>query len=267
MFTLIFTCQFSFAEDLSSDEKDSSSRFRKALVGVHLISHRYVEPSLRSDSGLLYGVFGRYIYRLGAESEGVIDAELAAGKLNYDGAICKTVSGMTTCSPYQATTTDVILRVSHRFNFIISEQLDAFAGGGFRYLLDRGLGAGFYTRAGTYLFLPLGLTVKFPFKNKSVIALDLEYDFFLIGTMRSSLSEADPRLSDVSHTQKQGSGSKISLSYEGWDRFSGKLFYEHWAVADSDVQPSVTNGVPDGGYFIEPKNFTDSYGIGFGFKF
>lgn len=266
--SLIFFNLLTCAADVPAlPEVPAKSFFNQAVVGFQVINFRYTEPGLISDSGFLFGIFGETRFAISKSITGIINADLASGTLDYNGSLCSVASGA--CTDYSAKTQDVILHITQRFDFEISEKVSLFIGPGFRVLIDKGVGNGFYTRFGTYLYAPLGITFQLP-RGEEKYFLDLEYDLFLRGTMKSKLSETNSRFSDVNHTQTNGSGLRISLKqqtkiYERSVLFS--LFYENWFVGDSDVQPLVVDGVPSGNFFIEPKNFTNVVGLGLELNF
>lgn len=233
-------------------------------LGGHLINYRYTEPGLISHSGYLFGVFARVPMKLTPNVVGLLDSDLAVGTLDYDGSLCDKFNN---CTDYKAKTYDAIFRTVYGFHYIVSEQIQLYSGPGLRYLYDKGIGVGFYTRIGTYFFIPLGIQINFT-RFSGLFNLDIEYDFFLSGLMKSKISEADATLSDVNHKQTKGSGSKFSLRYTA---MNSKVFwfagYENWSIGDSNVEPKIINGVDSGNSFIEPKNFTDAVSVGTGYIF
>lgn len=261
LFLILIHAPTAFCDDLLAKK----SFFENIYLGAQIINYRYTEPSLISHSGYLSGVFGEATWILRDHIHGILDAELSAGNLDYNGSICDVNTNI--CSDYKAKTNNFIFKLSHRFNFIISDTLDLFLGPGFRYLYDKGSGAGFYTRIGSYLYIPFGLVIKFP-GFAGLISLDLEYDLFLSGTMKSKISEVNSTFSDVLHKQTKGLGSKILLKYERAENpWFGVLYYENWSIAESNIEPLLINGTSSGSYLIEPKNFTDAVSFGLGYKF
>lgn len=252
--SLLFINVFATAQE----ENTSSSSDSHLTIGPELRYYRYVEPGLIQHTGALYGVWANWFYQLGS-FKGVIDANLIIGNLKYDGALCDTNTSV--CTDYSSTTNEMIHRVTHRFDYQVTSDLHVFAGGGFRYLYDKGEGVGFYTRSGTYLFLPVGVTY-----NLSDFSLDVEYDIFLGGTMVSKLSDVNSTYGDITHTQKTGYGIQVTAGYHA-KPISYYLFYETWNVRDSDTVELKINGAPSGLYFTEPKNFSESWGFKVGWAF
>ncbi|MBC7465157.1 MAG: hypothetical protein H7256_04135, partial [Bdellovibrio sp.] len=154
---------------------------KKIKIGAELISYRYVEPGLIEHVGLLYGANAQLKWEASEMIFGVIDVSVVAGKLNYNGALCDVETNA--CSNYSAKTDDVIFRITHRFDFKVTEQFHIFAGPGIRYLFDRGESSGFYTRLGLYLFAPVGVNLQIPLNDDSGLIFDLEYDIFISGSM------------------------------------------------------------------------------------
>lgn len=230
-----------------------------------MINYRYTEPGLISHEGYLFGIAAQTTWKTSSKQVGgILDLQMITGALNYNGSLCDVNSGV--CTDYKAETKDIIFRLTHRFDFVISESFDLFIGPGVRYLVDKGSGTGFYTRSGTYFFAPLGFTMKAPISD-GLLLFDFEYDVFLSGTMKSSLHEVNSTFGDVTHIQKNGSGVKVAVKFLGRHGLVSSIFYEHWYVNDSNVEPLIVNGSPSGNVFVEPKNFTDAVGIGLGFQF
>lgn len=245
------------AQEQPSVEETSSSSGSHLTVGGEIRHYRYVEPGLIQHTGILYGVWVNWFWQ-SKYFKGVIDANLISGSLKYDGALCDINTNV--CTDYSARTYDLIHRVTHRFEYAINSDFTAFAGGGFRYLYDKGDGTGFYTRTGTYLFLPVGVRYQ-----NSNFSLDTEYDIFLGGTMVSKLSDVNSGYSDVTNTQKSGYGVQVTAGYH--TNLSYYLFYETWNVRDSDVVEMKINGNPSGIGITEPKNFSESWGFKVGWVF
>ncbi len=247
-------------------ENGTSDRFIQSYtIGTSLINYRYTEPGLISHSGYLYGVFSQIAMRLNTIVIGLLDSEVAVGGVDYNGSLCDLNTNV--CTDYDSKTNDFIFRTEYRFGFQVSTPLQVFVGPGIRYLYDRGIGPGFYTRIGTYFYLPVGMKISFEGLSGD-FNLELEYNFFISGVMQSKISEVNSTYSDVSHKQNKGSGSRALLQYNfKTSSLFLNLAYEHWTVASSNVQPLYINGVDSGKSFVEPKNFTDAVSVGAGLRF
>lgn len=242
----------------------SSSQPLKSLkVGAQLVSYRYVEPGLIAHSGFLYGLSGEYNWFPTARVKGILLGDVFVGKINYDGALCDVNTNV--CNDYAAKTNEFIFRLTHRFEVAVNETINVFAGPGLRYLFDKGDDPGFYTRMGTYLFAPLGFNLNIPFLASDKIFADFEYDFFIVGTMQSKLSEVNSTYQDITHKQYAGSGHKITLGYQqsssSLNPLTVALFYENWNIAASNYEQLYVNGLVTNRAFVEPKNFSESLGL------
>ncbi len=253
---LMFISSVSSAEDLGS--------IKSTLLGLELNHYRYVEPGLIAHSGLMLGISGELAIRYLDQLEGVTAAQVVFGELTYDGSLCDVNTNV--CSDYKAKTSDIIAKVSHRVDYLSDFGIHFFIGPGFRFLIDKGIGSGFYTRIGNYLYAPIGF--NFLFKD---IKFDFEYDVFISGSMYSKLSEVNKTFGNVRHTQTTGSGHKVTLSRRIDDLTTvplvASLYYESWTVGDSNTEELQVNGQPSGNFFIEPKNFTQVIGLNFSFLF
>lgn len=233
-------------------------------LGGQIISYRYVEPGLIEHTGLLYGITAEGFWFPSSNVKGVFNADLVIGKLDYNGALCNISND--TCSDYSAKTNEFILRMTHRFEMQVVENMRGFAGPGIRYLIDKGDDRGFYTRTGIYLFIPVGGSYHVPLSGGGgSLFIDAEYDIFLAGVMTSRLSEVNPSYEDITHVQNSGSGHKITLGYQqdqvNPNPLTVGLFYENWNVAESDRKTLYVSGQASTKSFVEPKNFSESIGL------
>ena len=167
IFFNVLTCA---AEDPTLIEAPAKSFFNQSVVGFQLLNFRYTEPGLISDSGFIFGIFGETRFAISKSITGIINADLASGNLDYNGSLCSISTSV--CTDYLAKTQDVIIHITQRFNFEISEKVSLYSGPGFRVLIDKGIGNGFYTRFGTYLYAPLGITFQLP-QGEENYSLDL----------------------------------------------------------------------------------------------
>jgi hypothetical protein len=161
------------------------------------------------------------------------------------------------------------------------------SGLGVRHLSNGFAGlAGFRTEK--YLYLPVGLTVRTAISSRSVLSFNLEYDRLLRGwqtTRNSLLGSGDvPATStapaftldgfdDISFDQHGGSALRASAKYQVNKNWSVEPYYVRWNVDDSAVNlGSITytvNGITATEQlgFLEPVNFTNEFGVKFGFRF
>ena len=227
-------------------------------VGGQIAHYEYLEPDLAKLGGNRGGATGAYTY---ADPRGLfsrIDVRESYGSLSYRG------SGTKNNVP------DLIFetRVVAGLDFFPSSgvSLSPYFGLGYRYLYNdlRGStssGAAGYRRYSNYLYEPLGLAVRVHLGDGWVLAPTVEADVFIRGKQVTKLSDAGVGLSDVTNSQGQGSGHRVSLMVEkGRWVFGGWTHY--WHIKDSDVQPI---GLGQAG--LEPANWTRESGIEFRYRF
>lgn len=269
----LIAVQSVLAEAPSADKNTSESKKNYSLNVSGLISYyRYVEPGLISHLGILTGARGELTWKINPSWQGVASASLLAGRLVYDGSLCDVNTSV--CSGFKGNTNDLIFRGTHRFDYKVNSEVSLFIGPGMRYLIDRGESAGFYTRQGLYLFAPIGFSYETSVQNNRFV-FDFEYDYFIQGSMISRVSEVNSTYTDMKHKQSSGFGHKISLSWldvlsealvSQQAHFDLFLAYENWQIEASDKQPLYVNGVASK-YYIEPKNFTESWTAGASIRF
>lgn len=215
----------------------------------------YNEPGLVTHSGLLYGVWGVWNWT-SFIGNGKLEGGVLYGEIEYDGALCD-LSG--TCTPHTATTTDVLTKVSSKLEYNLSKNIKLNVGAGLRYLYDRGNGSGFYQRNGMWIYLPLGLEIKFSVLRKA-FSLSLDYEPIVFGQMKSNMSEVSSSFADITSTQT-GYGATMTLSYFFGKQWLLSAYYELWDLNKSNTV--VSNGAS----FTEPKNQANSAGMRLGYTF
>jgi hypothetical protein len=131
-----------------------------------------------------------------------------------------------------------------------------YAGLGYRYLYDKGDGAGFYDRINTILYVPVGYGLKMSDGSNA----KFQFNYLIDGNQESDLSNVSAVYPNVDN--KQNSGWGLDFSYvpkNGEWEFYGK----YWDIKKSElVSGTVTvNGHSYIGTIWEPQNYT--YQIGF----
>jgi len=230
-------------------------------IGAQIANYEYIEPDFAKLSG----------YRLGFDAAGTlvsgpvfarIEGRVSYGLLDYQG------SGSVTGVP------DYILeaRALVGADFLGSgASFSPYLGLGYRYLFNdfRGYtstGESGYRRYSTYLYIPVGFTVRFRLEGGWVLAPALEADVFLGGKQVSKLSDTGiPGFQDVTNTQNTGRGHRASLMFEKGDLAFG-LWTHYWHIDDSDVQfAGVVGGTLR--FAREPENTTRESGIELRYRF
>lgn len=222
------------------------------VVGAEIRSYRYTENRV-THSGLLYGVFGEW-YWSSIFGNGKMYGSLLYGSINYDGYVCN-IDG-TNCRSLSAPTTDMIGRIASRFEWALNRNFEFFVGAGYRYLYDRGEGSSFYTRTGQWIYLPIGMMARY-----GKFFMELEYDLYIAGNMKSNISEAVSTLPDIDSKQTNGGGLILTSGYKINESLNIYAFYESWSLGDSEKVVVGANT------FTEPKSETQSFGLKLGLLF
>lgn len=207
--------------------------FSHMSVGYTSYDMDYKEPGVMKETSNINDVYGysasffyHNIYVLGLEYDSL------QGNLEYDGA---TFSG----TPVQTETEDEVWNARLLFGYAVSPESVLYAGYGFRHWFDDLVIS--YTRTTEYQYVPLGVYYKFyeslPFK----IFLSVEYDYFIEGKNKSTLSDTGSGRNDVTLKQSDGYGYRASLEALcvmepvslGVD-----IFYQYWSIEDSESKLS-----------------------------
>jgi hypothetical protein len=233
---------------------DPSMTTRKGWeAGGQISKYRYEEPELDVK---IFGnrIAGTTAYTFTDDRHlfARIDGRLAYGRLKYEGS--GTMDGV----PDTIFETRAV--VGKDFFPGQSVTLSPYLGLGYRYLYDdlRGYsstGAVGYERESNYLYAPLGLAARFDLGAKWILVPTLEYDIFLQGKQKSSLSDANLGFNDVTNTQHHGYGYRASLMVEK-EHWAFGPWMNYWSIKDSDIQPVGMGFVGQ-----EPRNWTREYGV------
>lgn len=217
--------------------------------------YRYSEPGVVEHKGPMGGVSGEWLWQ-SALGKGRLQGALHYGVLDYSGGLCD-LNG--NCTPYEAKTTDFIFRTSTRLDLQLGANFLLFAGLGYRALIDKGQGVGFYQRFGQWAYVPVGARLQSG-TGKGDFLAEVEIDWIGYGVFKSSLSEVSSSLPDVVHNQN-GYGYVLLAGLNLSDDIRISAIYEHWNLNESQ---RVQYGNQ---FFVEPKNESTSYGLRLGWAF
>ena len=222
-------------------------------AGILLKQYNYVEPAFVDHTGLLYGVWGEWLWG-SALGNGRANGDIVFGNIAYEGSKCDNVS----CEPLSSSTLDVISKVSTRLEYNILPGVGVFAGLGGRYLYDKGADTSHYRRTGMWAFIPVGGFVTI---NTAIgqLLFDLQYEHIVYGTMQSKLSDVSSIYEDITHSQS-GSGLALSAGLQT-DEYSVTLFSEQWNLDRSNTVET------NSGFYTEPANYSTVTGLKLGYKF
>jgi hypothetical protein len=252
----------SFAQAQSNDLRTRDG-FEAALTLSH---YRYEEPSLAVKlEGYKIGVDAAMSTRLRNDWLLRLEGRYANGDVDYTG------SGEKDNNPdWYAEVRALFGRDFLRDTY----SLTPFIGIGYRHLYNdiRGTtstGAVGYTRTSQYTYMPLGVTHRIRVQSKARVATTLEADYLIQGRQTSTLSDADPALSDITNDQRNGYGFRGSVFYENEKWIVGPWFH-YWKAHRSDVVPLLATA--GGATFIvgsawEPENKATEIGLRLGYRF
>ena len=238
-------------------------------AGVESLYFKYEEPAYMQEDGALFGFSGSYIYH--GNNHLMLDANvsLVFGELDYDG---QTQDG----TPAKADTEDSIFETRGLIgidfyvpnNFVFTP----FVGIGYRYWNDDIGGSGGYEREIRYLYSPLGARFLQVIDANWSWGLNLEYDLFLSGEVKSHLSDVHPAFDDVENDQDFGDGYGVGFSVminrKIGDRFglSFEPYVKYWDIDKSNVSYWTVQDIPFASG-IEPANETTAIGLRVYFTF
>lgn len=241
---------------------DLLREFRPWRVGFLAQSNAYEEPGVMSQKGNLNGVSVVY-EKFGDRPRllGRVSGDLSFGMLNYDGAIQNRDTGE--IKPHKTTGTDYLfnLKASAGLPFNIGSRVQALplVGFGYRYLNDQMRGDAAYEREISYMYLPVGVELRFFLNSRFVMTASYERDVFLNGQVKSHMTQVGYE-SDLVNTQSKGLGERFALDFvrglESGREIHITPYLQRWAVEDSD---RVTLDGEHGWY--EPNNTTVQYGL------
>lgn len=228
-------------------------------VGGQVSDYRYEEPDIDvSLDGPQLAFAGAYTLRADSDFYARFELRLADGELYYQG------SG--TMDSVPNTTVESRALLAAEFLPEDGVAIAPYAGIGYRYLYNdlRGItstGAIGYRRYSRYLYLPLGISLRFRAGERWVVAPTVEYDYFIRGEQESMLSDTGLGFSDATNHQRKGYGYRASLMFENGNLAFGP-WLQGWEIEDSDIVPI------GGGFFgLEPKNETFEAGIEVKYRF
>jgi hypothetical protein len=226
-------------------------------AGGQLSQYRYEEPGIMQLEGPRLGVAAAYAWVNPQRAFARLEGRWSYGNLDYQG------SGVLTGVD------DYILEL----RLLAGRDVAAggvvwspYVGAALRNLYNdlRGVsstGAIGYRRESSYLYLPLGVTLRMPLAEGWVLAPQLEYDAFVRGEQRSYLSDTGLGLPDVTNRQGSGRGYRGQLMFES-PRWAFGAWLQVWNIEDSELQ-----AIAPGTLVYEPANKTREGGVELRYRF
>ncbi len=253
-------------------------------VSYENADYTYREPHMANTmslKGRLQGVNAKYTYQ-GVLSDVLKDADSSfltldfrymGGSVDYDGYM-QSGAG----DAYPISHSDIgdyylegRLLLGQVFEATDSLSFWPYFGLGYRFLKDHlDKFEGGYQRESTYIYMPLGLDVKYEFAPTWTIGLGGEFDWLIKGRQMSRMSDVHPLYDDTSNRQTQGYGLRFSARLQKDFEYFGifaEPFWRYWHIQNSDEEPLTVLGLPTGMGLVEPFNTTKEYGLKVGLVF
>lgn len=210
----------------------------------------------RSGGDLGIQVFG---HTFNADRNGAFDMWLDSRKIGLAGSItqvlendwhvsaeARTAMGATTFSSAARGSNSGSAETLTEFRLTLGRDFTAgryllapYTGLGYRTLLSYLKGytdAGYVspTRNGNLVYLPIGVVHRHSLGSDARLATTLEYDHLLQGTQKTHYTDIAGYVSDLSVTQKNGRGARLSVAYET-AHWSTGVFFHYWNIEESEV--------------------------------
>ena len=234
-------------------------------IGPEIFHHKYTEPGLMKNTGMMYGFYWSYTDRqwLDPSSQDedeslaekpaqwmiATDGSFAYGTVDYDGHL---MNG----TPYNAKNDDNWLfeaRLLFGPDFPHENRMDTiYTGLGFRYLdNDSSDDPTGYVRESHYLYMPVGITTMGKLNDSGwSLGATAEFDAFLYGVQTSHLHGA---YGDIHNQQHEGYGVRGSIKLgkkDGDHNLIIEPFVRYWKIQQSEESEG----------FVEPSNDTVEFG-------
>lgn len=114
-----------------------------------------------------------------------------------------------------------------------------------------------YDRLSQYLYIPFGA-----YYSTSYGYFKTQYNFLVQGKQTSYFSQISGYKNDIQNTQRNGYG--VDLSYVP-NRANWEIYWRYWDISDSTTDASYYSTGTLNGYYYEPANKTNEFGIRFAF--
>lgn len=242
-------------------------------VGLGISYYRYVEPGLIKISGPMFHLKGAFSYaRKLLKTQFELSYDTHVGSNRYDGFL---QTQDTEVIPYKARSTDWYINGVGRVGISLFDKREiffAYTGLGYRFLRNRvidnpGVRAS-YRRYQGYLYLPIGISGEIPLNYRISLTSSLEYRLLLYGHNTSTFTDIGYDR-DLNFRQLSGNGGVLNLGVRYYltpiHSVKINLYWDFWSIDPSNTQSASLNGRI--GFFIEPRNYTNNFGIHVGFSF
>ena len=232
-------------------------------IGTEYAAFRYEEPSIDiKDEADMYSLIAAVSGRSKAKALiGRMEGRFGYGRVYYDGSL-------NDGTPFTDEGDDYIIELRAligRDLQLTKTILTPYFGFGYRYLNDHLESQYAYQRHITYYYCPIGFKTETSLFPTWSWGINLEYDIFLAGSVKSCLSDITPVLDDVTNNQDKGLGARCSIYLKKEINkelsFAVEPFFRYWDIQDSDINYITALGYYIVGIGYEPANSTKEYGI------
>ena len=250
-------------------------------IGYDIYNYKYQETDVGTffmkNKGTYAGPTLDYAYHFGNGSGEFVDelrlqGRFAWGDVDYSNKLAQTFNGL---DDYMY---EVRGLVAKSYNLHGVATATPYAGIGYRYLNDglEKFQPGGYNREANYYYIPLGSDLRMKIRGGWDLAMNLEYDYLLVGKQKSHLEDIGDGRDTLVNDQKQGYGLRGSVKASKDITKKVNVFVEpfirFWDIEKSDVKFQTSGGAPicAGGLCLagyEPSNVTKEVGLKMGVGF
>ena len=243
-------------------------------ISYEISDYKYEEPRGNTPislSGVKQGVSVTYLRRSVRSADfneqdrsfASVEFRYMSGDVDYDGWLVDNEHGTATPDKYNNLTDyyfELAVKTGWAFKLARPLELWPYLGVGMRYLrnhLEQGSQYG-YLRTSSYVYMPLGLQIKYQATDRLKLSLTGQFDWLLAGQQYSDISGTG----GITNDQTQGYGVRAGLRADwaltSWANVFVEPFWRYWHVQNSEICC--------GGWY-EPFNTTREYGVRVGFAF
>ncbi|MDO7253648.1 hypothetical protein [Helicobacter cappadocius] len=240
--------------------------------------YEYTEPKLMSISGPMYNISGLFGVKLNPllKMDVQIYYSQDIGQNIYNGSTQDFSTKEVV--PLSLKSADYYLGGVGKVAFILGDGIEEewvsfYTGLGYRYLNNNIQNPPnqivTYRREQTYWYMPFGVDASMWLNKNIKIKINAELRALLVGKNITHFTDLGWD-NDAHFTQKNGSGSRLSLGAEFFitkkQAITLEAFFDYWGIKKSNIK-NITNQGKSVGSFIEPENNTKVFGVQIGYFF
>jgi len=239
--------------------------------GLESFFHKYKEPGILKQSGLLYGLQASYTLRTSFNknvdrfldhfenpdklSMFRVEGMAAFGSVDFESETISNFNGR------QNVMGEIRGLAGYDFPVYGDFLITPYVGLGYRYLKDRSpgrilsiSGAFNFDRTSTYFYVPFGLTMTKMIQRGWAMEMSLEYDLLLHGSQKNDYSDGGLRITStdgetfvldlLDFKQEEGFGirgsTKLIMEKESVGFFV-EPYFRYWKIRDSETKQFTSN--------------------------